>query len=176
MNMKLSLLLPLLTLSAHLAAAQTPARSTTAKAKVKPAGRPSVKAKRSTPIALASPGTAAEPDATPDEARIAARANALTENMRAALALTPQQAEKVSVINTTGVRGVEQARLRYRAEPRKLQSIIENIGSTRLDALKDVLSPAQFDKYQRKREEKMGVPSAPANTGNPVPGLPGNND
>lgn len=174
--MKLPLLLSCLTLAAQLAAAQAPARPATVKTKVKTAGQSSVKAKSSPTVALATPAAPADTDATPDEARIATRANALTENMRTALALTPQQTEKVSVINTTGVRNIEQARVRLRADPRKLQSFIETIGNTRLDALKDVLTPAQFDKYQRKREEKMGIPNVQGNTGNPVPGLPSNGE
>jgi hypothetical protein len=106
--MKFSLFLPLLTLGAHLAAAQAPARPSTVKVKTKPAGSaPSVKAKTSAPVALA----------TPDSDQVASRANALTDNMRTALALTPAQTEKVRVINTTSVRNVERARLRYRTDP-----------------------------------------------------------
>ena len=171
--MKIFLFLAPLALSAPLAMAQAPAHSATVKTKVKAAGLPSTKTKTSGAVAMAEPATTTEADATPDVARIAARANALTENMRTALNLTPQQTEKVRTINTTGVRNVEQARLRYRTDPRKLQGYIETVGTSRLEALKEVLNPAQFDKYQRKREEKMGVPSAPANTGTPVPGLPG---
>ena len=170
MNPTLLLLLSGLTLSGQLAAAQTPV---TTRPKAPAAGQPTGKTKNSRAVALVPPPAAATPDAPADAARIAARANALTENMRAALALTPQQTEKVRVINTTGVRNVEQARLRYRTDPRKLQDYIESVGAARLEALKDVLNPAQFDKYQRKREEKMGVPSAPAATGTPAPGLPG---
>lgn len=170
--MKLPLLLPLLALGAHLAAAQAPARPAAVKAKIKTTGQPAAKAKTSGAVALAG----AAPDATPtppaDAERVAARANALTDNMRVALALTPQQTEKIRVINLNSVRSVEQARLRYRTDPRKLQATIASVGVSRLEALKDVLNPAQFDKYQRKREEKMGIPSAPANTGTPVPGLP----
>lgn len=174
--MKLPLLLPLLALGAQLAAAQAPAQPAVVKAKIKTTGQAAAKAKTSGAVTLA--GAAVSPDAatpTPpaDAERVAARANALTDNMRGALALTPQQTEKIRVINLNSVRSVEQARLRYRTDPRKLQATIGSVGVSRLEALKDVLNPAQFDKYQRKREEKMGIPSAPANTGTPVPGLPG---
>ncbi|WP_375417532.1 hypothetical protein [uncultured Hymenobacter sp.] len=173
--MRFSLLFGLLALSAQLAAAQAPARPATVKTKTKTAGLPSAKSKSGTALATTRSGAPAEAGPTPslDDERVAARANALTDNMRAALALTPQQTEKVRTINTTGVRNVEQARLRYRTNPRKLQAYIEDVGSSRLSALKDVLTPAQFNKYQRKREEKMGLPSAPATTGTAVPGLPG---
>lgn len=172
--MKFFLFLAPLALSAQLSVAQTRAHSATVKTKVKTTGLPSTKSKTSGAVALASSATAPpEADDAPDAARIASRANALTENMRTALNLTPQQTAKVRLINTTGVRNVEQARLRYRTDPRKLQGYIESVGTSRLEALKEVLNAAQFDKYQRKREEKMGVPSAPANTGTPVPGLPG---
>ena len=171
--MKFSLLLPLLTLGAHLAAAQAPVRPATVKTKTKISGPAAgAKTKTSGAVALAEP-TPPETTAAPGPDQVTARANALTDNMRSALALSPAQAEKVRGINTTSVRNVERARLRYRAEPRKLQGYIQDIGDARLAALKDVLTPAQFDKYQRKREEKMGIPSAPANTGTPVPGLPG---
>lgn len=168
--MRFSLLFGLLALSAQLAAAQTSARPATVKTKTKTAGLPSAKSKSAG--AAASPSVA-EADEAPADDRVAARANALTDNMREALALTSPQTEKVRAINTRSVRNVEQARLRYRTDPRKLQAYIEDVGSSRLSALKDVLTPAQFAKYQRKREEKMGIPSTPAATGNAVPGLPG---
>ena len=174
--MKLSLLLPLVAFSVQLAAAQAPARPVTVKTKVKPAGQASTKAKSSSTVALVEPAATAGANAAPDEARVAARASALTESMRTALALTPQQVEKVNAINITSVRNVEQARVRYRTDPRKLQSYISAVGDTRLGGLKEVLTPAQFNLYQRKREEKMGIPANAANTGNPVPGLPSNGE
>jgi hypothetical protein len=72
------------------------------------------------------------------------------------------------------VRGVETARLTYRQDVRKMASVIDDIGQARLSMLKNALTPAQFDRYQRKREEKMGVPSTQGNQGTPVPGLPSN--
>jgi hypothetical protein len=110
----------------------------------------------------------------PAEEKVEAKAAALTANMRQALNLTPAQAEKVQQINVTSVRNVETARLQYRTDLRKLNAIIDDIGQSRLAGLKDVLTPDQFARYQRKREEKMGVPNATGSQGNPVPGLPGN--
>ena len=163
--MKRSLLssLPLLALltAAPAAHAQAP---TTLKTKVKPAGQPSVKTKTT----LAPPP--AEAVAAPD-AVVEAKANVLTTNMQQNLGLSPQQTEKVRVINRRAVEMVESGRLRYKADPRKLAGVIDNAGRSRLEALKDVLTPAQFNKYQRKREEKMGVPNVQGVQGNAAPGL-----
>lgn len=99
------------------------------------------------------------------------RANALTTNMAQALGLTPAQTEKVRTVNLNSVRKVEAARQRFRQEPGKLRGYIEDIGLARLEQLKDVLTPAQFTRYQRKREEKMGIPTTQGSQGNPPPGL-----
>jgi hypothetical protein len=118
--------------------------------------------------------SAPAPTAPANEATIATRANALTTNMAQALGLTPAQVEKVRTINTNSVRNVEAARQRFRQDPTKLRGYIEDIGLARLEQLKDVLTPAQFTRYQRKREEKMGIPTTQGSQGNPPPGL-GNN-
>ena len=121
------------------------------------------------------PPTRPQPGAAPhlNEEQIAERATALTANMQKALGLNPQQLAQVGQINLISVRGVETARQTYRQDVRKMAGVIDDIGQSRLSLLKDVLSPAQFDKYQRKREEKMGVPSSQGIQGNPAPGLPG---
>ena len=143
--------------------------SVTIKTKVKPAGQPSVKTKTKVTTASAeAPETVFAPDAVVD-----AKTNALTTNMQQNLGLNPQQTEKVRVINRRGVEMVESGRLRHKADPRKLAGIIESAGRSRLEALKDVLTPAQFNKYQRKREEKMGVPNVQGVQGNAAPGLGG---
>jgi len=158
--------LPLLALCALAApAAQAQAPATTIKTKVKPAGQPSVKSKTTSPAAAQTPA--------PSDEAIDKRANALTVNMQQNLGLNPQQTEKVRAINRRSVEQVETARLRYRAEPRKMVGAVDDIGQSRLSQLKDVLTPAQFDKYQRKREEKMGLPSSQAAQGTPPPGLGG---
>ena len=161
--MKTLLLSSLLALATAptLLAQQAPA---TVKTKVKAAGQPGVKTK--TPLVAA-------PEAAdgPSDALIDAKTNGLTANMQQNLALTPQQVEKVRAINRRGVETVEVARIRYRADPRKLTATIESAGRTRLEYLKDALTPAQFNKYQRKREEKMGIPNAQGPIGNQAPGL-----
>ena len=150
----------LVLLAVPAARAQAP---TILKTKVKSAGQASVKTKA--PVA-APAETVFAPDAVVD-----AKSNALTTNMQQNLGLNPQQTEKVRVINRRGVEMVESGRLRYKADPRKLAGIIESAGRSRLEALKDVLTPTQFNKYQRKREEKMGVPNVPGVQGNAAPGL-----
>ncbi|RFP66388.1 hypothetical protein D0N36_03305 [Hymenobacter lapidiphilus] len=152
--MKAPLLVALLTLTAAPALlAQTAVRP-------KPSARPATTA-------------AAAPAPKLDEGKIAERATALTANMQKALGLNPQQMARVGQINLISVRGVETARYTYRQNVRKMGGVIEDIGQARIAQLKEVLSPAQFDKYQRKREEKMGVPSSQGIQGNPVPGMPG---
>ena len=159
-------------LSALLAVAAAPAvlaqapATATVKTKVKPAGQPSIKTKT---VQKAEP--AALPPVAADDAVVDAKANAITTNMQQNLGLNPQQTEKVRVINRRAVEQVESGRLRYKSDPRKLAGIIESAGSSRLSAIKDVLNAAQFAKYQRKREEKMGVPNVQGVQGNAAPGL-----
>ncbi|GAB3236887.1 hypothetical protein GCM10027346_27670 [Hymenobacter seoulensis] len=151
--MKTSLLASLLFLAAPTALL---AQTTAAKPKPKPA--------------TTAPATA-RPAAAPNPAQIEARANALTDNMQKALGLNPQQVEKVRQINLISVRCVETARQKYRQDVRKMAAVVDDIGQSRLSMLKETLSAQQFDKYQRKREEKMGVPSTQGAQGNAAPGL-----
>ena len=172
--MKLLLLSSLLLLdSAPLVLAQAPAAAIV-KTKVKPVGQPSVKTKTALAMATKSASAPVVDVASPSEAMVDTKANALTANMQRNLGLSLQQTEKVRVINRRAVEQVESARLRYRADPRKLAGLVESIGSSRLSALKDVMATAQFDKYQRKREEKMGVPNVQGVQGTAPPGLGGN--
>lgn len=167
--MKLLLLSSMLALATVPAAlAQSPA---TVKTKVKPAGQASVKTK-TTAAAVTEPADLP----TAPAAVVDPKANALTANMQQNLGLSPQQTEKVRVINRRAVENVETARLRYKTDPRKLAGIIESVSSSRLSAIKDVLTATQFAKYQRKREEKMGVPNVQGVQGTPPPGLGGGND
>ena len=168
--MKLLLLSSLLALAATPAVLAQASATATVKTKIKPVGQPSVKIKTSqVPNALVEA-------AGPTDAAIDAKANALTANMQKNLGLSPQQTEKVRVINRRGVEAVESGHSRYRTNPRKLAGIIESAGRSRLEALKEVLAPAQFDKYQRKREEKMGMPNTQGVQGTPPPGLGGGSD
>ncbi|MGI4821284.1 MAG: hypothetical protein ACRYFV_08745 [Janthinobacterium lividum] len=127
-------------------------------------------AAQTTAAATPPPRTSKTP--TPAPASTAARVEALTTSMAQALSLTPAQIEKVRAINTTAVRNVETARQRYGQEPAKLRSYIDDVSLARLDRLKDVLTSAQFARYQQKREEKMGIPTVRGNQGTPPPGLP----
>ena len=140
----------------------------TSPAAAQPTSKPTPKASRPKPMADL-------PDAPPapisDEA-VAARANPLTASMAQALSLTPAQTEKVRDINAKSVRKVETARQRYAGQPSaKLRGAIEEIGLARLEQLKDVLTPAQFGRYQQKREEKLGVPTVRGYQGTPPPSL-----
>jgi hypothetical protein len=132
-----------------------------ATAQVAPAGK-------KPPVAATAPAKPAQTMSA--DARVAA----LTNNMVQALGLTPAQAEKVRDINTKSVRNVEAAHQRYSDNPTKLRGSIEDIGLARLEQLKDVLTPAQFNRYQQKREEKLGVPTVRGYQGTPPPSL-GNN-
>ncbi|GAA4371340.1 hypothetical protein GCM10023185_46720 [Hymenobacter saemangeumensis] len=172
--MKFLLFLPLLALAtaAISPAAQAQGTATTVKTKVKTEGQPSVKTKATVTPAESAPSAAQRPT----DASIDARANALTVNMQQNLGLSPQQTEKVRAINRRSVEQVETARVEYRTEPRKLAAYIDDVGQSRLSAIKDVLTPAQFDKYQRKREEKMGLPNMQGAQGTPPPGLGGAGD
>ncbi len=137
-------------------------------------GREPLAAQQRRKMAAALPIEAAQAPpaaALPTEASIDARANALTTNMQTNLGLNPQQVAKVRLINHRSVDNVETACVRYRGNPTKMRSVIEDISAARLAALKDVLAPAQFDKYQRKREEKMGLPNTQGVQGNAAPGL-----
>ncbi|MBD2721982.1 hypothetical protein [Hymenobacter armeniacus] len=168
--MKVLLLSSLLAVAAAPAVlAQAPARPTTVKTKTKPVGQASVKTKTTVPARPAPE----EPMPVADAAKVDAISNGLTTNMQQNLGLTPQQTEKVRAINRRSVDAVESARLRYKADPRKLAGVVETVGSSRLAAIKDVLTPQQFAKYQRKREEKMGVPNVQGVQGTPPPGLGG---
>ena len=163
--MKLLLLFSVLLLGTVPAGlAQAPATAIV-KTKVKPVGQPGVKTKVTR--------SAETPMTAPSDAVIDAKANALTTNMQQNLGLSPQQTEKVRVINRRAVEQVESGRMRYKGDPRKLAGIVESAGSSRLSAIKDVLTPTQFNKYQRKREEKMGVPNVQGVQGNSAPGLGG---
>lgn len=162
----------LLTSCAVLAAAAAQAQTTLVKTKTKTeTAAATVKTKTKAPASAPAPP---KPVLAPPSEKVEAKATALTANMRQALNLTPAQAEKVQQLNVTSVRNVETARLQYRTDLRKLNAIINDIGQSRLAGLKDVLTADQFARYQRKREEKMGIQNTPGNQGNPVPGLPGN--
>lgn len=148
---------------------------TVAVAQTKPGSKPATPAPASTQVKPVA--SAQDEPKQASEATIATRADALTANIAQALNLAPAQVEKVRAINLASVRNVETARQRYMQQPSKLQSYIQEVGMARLEQLKDVLTAAQFAKYQQKREQKMGIPSVGGSTrGTPPPGLGGRND
>lgn len=95
------------------------------------------------------------------------RAEAITASFTKNLRLSAQQTQKVYAINLSNLQHAEAAQLKYKNNPKKLVQQMEAISQTRLSQLKDVLTPMQFQQYQQRREEKMGVPreaqSNPAN-------------
>jgi len=103
------------------------------------------------------------PQETPEqkearEKKAEEQGRALTENMHRNLRFSPAQYEEVLKINRRSIAMVELARFQYLKNLPKMNEEIDMIGSGRLTLLKDVLSPQQFQKYNQKREQKMGIP------------------
>ena len=86
------------------------------------------------------------------------KGRALTQNMDKNLQFSPEQFEAVLKINQQSIAQVELAKFQYLKKMKKMNAEIQNIGASRLSLLKDVLTPQQFQKYNQKREEKMGLP------------------
>ena len=86
------------------------------------------------------------------------KGRALTQNMDKNLQFSPEQFEAVLKINQQSIAQAELAKFQYLKKMKKMNAEIQNIGASRLSLLKDVLTPQQFQKYNQKREEKMGLP------------------
>ncbi|SFH03811.1 hypothetical protein [Pontibacter chinhatensis] len=86
------------------------------------------------------------------------RAEAITAGFTKNLRLSPQQSQKVYAINLSSLKSAEEAQKKYKNNPKKLVTQMDMISQTRLSQLKDILTPQQFQQYQQRREEKMGVP------------------
>lgn len=86
------------------------------------------------------------------------RADEITAGMAKNLRLTPEQIQKIKVINLKSMQSAEEAKIKFQKEPRKTVKQMDVISQTRLSQIKDVLTPLQFQQYQQRREEKMGVP------------------
>jgi hypothetical protein len=86
------------------------------------------------------------------------RADEITAGMVKNLRLVPDQAKKLQAVNRTNMRHAEEARTKYKSDPRKLAEQMDIISQTRLSQIKDILTEQQFAQYQARREEKMGVP------------------
>ncbi len=87
------------------------------------------------------------------------RADEITASMAKNLRLTPDQTAKLKLINLTSMQHAEDAKLKYKEDPRMIVKQMDIISQTRLSQIKDILSPYQFQQYQDRREEKMGVPN-----------------
>lgn len=116
-------------------------------------------------FALAAPATfalgqPAQPQAKAAQAAptLEQRAEAITAGFAKNLRLSPEQTQKVYSINLTSLQHAEKAKAKYKSNPKKLVQQMDVISQTRLSQLKDVLTPLQFQQYQQRREEKMGVP------------------
>jgi len=86
------------------------------------------------------------------------RAEAITASMDKHLLLTPEQRSKIKEINLSSMQFAEKAKSKHKNAPQRLIQQMDMINQTRLSQIKDVLTPLQFEKYQQRREEKMGVP------------------
>lgn len=128
---------------------KTKSKTTTATTKpAKPAGKkPTEKINQETPEQKAA-----------REKMAIEKGRALTENMNKNLHFSPAQYEEVLKINQRSISQVEFAKVRYIKNLRKMNNEIQNIGASRLSLLKDVLTPQQFQTYNQKRAEKMGIP------------------
>lgn len=83
------------------------------------------------------------------------RAEAITASFAKNLRLNAQQTQKVYTINLSSLQHAEDAKAKYKNNPKKLVHQMEIISQTRLSQLKDVLTPTQFQQYQQRREEKI---------------------
>jgi Spy/CpxP family protein refolding chaperone len=86
------------------------------------------------------------------------RASDITGSMAKNLRLSPEQAKKLGEINLTSMKNAEEAKQKYKSDPKMIVIQMDIISQTRLSKIKDILSPQQFAQYQQRREEKMGVP------------------
>ncbi|WP_299707677.1 hypothetical protein [uncultured Pontibacter sp.] len=86
------------------------------------------------------------------------RADDITAGMVKNLRLSPKQAAELKDVNRNSMKFAEEARKKHRNNPRKLAEQMDIISQTRLSQIKDLLTEQQFDQYQSRREEKMGVP------------------
>jgi hypothetical protein len=121
------------------------------------------------PAKSASPAAAEQKPAAPaSQISPEKRAEMITNSMIKNLALTSAQINKVRDINLQSVQQMEAARARHQKNPQAMVDEADLISRSRLSRLKDVLTHAQFQKYQRKREQEMGIPQAPGQ----APGQP----
>jgi len=89
---------------------------------------------------------------------LAQRASTITAGMVKNLHLNAEQAKKLQAINLASMQSAEAAKEKYKGDPRRIAAQMDIISQTRLSQIKDALTPLQFQQYQQRREEKMGVP------------------
>ncbi|MBB6610749.1 hypothetical protein H7F15_06845 [Pontibacter sp. Tf4] len=87
------------------------------------------------------------------------RATAITNGMVKHLQLNPEQARRLAEVNLNSMKMAEEAKKKYKKDPKKVVAQLDAISETRLSLIKDILTPQQFAQYQQRREEKMGVPN-----------------
>ncbi|GAA4303506.1 hypothetical protein [Nibribacter koreensis] len=113
--------------------------------------------------------TASAQTATPTTPE--ARAKAMTSSMRQHLGLTGAQVVKIEEINLRAIQQMEQAKKDLKGDPRKLKTMMDQISSTRLMALKEQMTQPQFLKYQQQREKKMGISTEAGAAPGGAPGM-----
>lgn len=96
-------------------------------------------------------------DKTPEE-----RATAQTEKMKTELALTPEQVEKVKIINLGIIQKNEGVRNSTMSSEEK-KNAHKNIEDARDTMMKEALTAEQFQKYQTLKAEKAQMKATKAN-------------
>ncbi|RAU81762.1 hypothetical protein [Pontibacter arcticus] len=109
-------------------------------------------------IAAQQSTTTTPTKAAPAAKTVEQRAEEITNGMSRNLRLNAEQTKKLYVINLESMKQAEKAKVKHKNDPRKTVQQMDIISQTRLSQVKDILSPAQFQQYQERREEKMGVP------------------
>lgn len=85
------------------------------------------------------------------------RAQAMTTAMMQHLKLSGAQAKKIQEINLNSIYMVERAKRDLKGDPAKLKVTVDQISSSRLSSIKEVLTPTQFTQFNAHRERKMGL-------------------
>ncbi len=85
------------------------------------------------------------------------RAQTMTTAMMNHLKLSGAQAKKIQELNLYSIQMVERAKRDLKNDPAKLKAMVDQISSSRLSSIKEVLTPTQFTQFNAHRERKMGV-------------------
>ena len=76
------------------------------------------------------------------------RAAEITGSMAKNLRLSPEQTKKLGEINLTSMKNAEEAKEKYKNDPKMIVTQMDIISQTRLSRIKDILTPQQFTQYQ----------------------------